>query len=309
MPEREYDDYYDQYQAPQNPWTMDLVNQLAGAEDDLPPPNTGAGAPTIPTTRTGGGAKTPAQIEAEGREADRLAGRIGGYMMNGVWVNGSPSSSGVGAVGGGVRGPGGAPSGAAPDYGQMLPFSPYEAYGPFTPRDDTFEFEPFTPREFSYEKFAPSSYADLEQQPGFLDGQQRLQKQIEAGAAYRGMVRSGMTLGDLWSGLDTNKQQRFAEFDGRRARDYTMNRGNAFDNFRTNEDNRYQAWGGNLGASREKWRDEYNVDKDRYSFGATENDRKNNFRFNTEKSSFDNALERWRQQVQSLTQIATAGAS
>lgn len=175
----------------------------------------------------------------------------------------------------------------------MLNYPAWQSAGPFQPRDDTFDFEPF-----SYEAFAPTSYGDLEKQPGFAEGQQRLQKQIEAGAAHQGMLRSGMTLGNLWTGLDTNKQQRFAEFDGRRARDYTMNRGNAF-----------EGWAANLGANRNKFLDEYGIDKDKYTFQAADTDRGNNYRFNAADASFKDALARWTEQVRSLTQIGTAGAN
>jgi hypothetical protein len=185
----------------------------------------------------------------------------------------------------------GADGGGGPDYSQLLPFSPYHEYGPLTPRDATFDFEPF-----SYEPFTKTSYADLENQPGYKEEQARLQKQIEAGAAHRGIVRSGMTIGDIWNGLDTNKSQRFSEFDNRRVRDYQVNRGNAFEN-----------WGANLGANRNKFLDEYGIDRDIYDRGATENDRANNYRFNTEKSSFDASLDKWKTMVDSLTRISTAG--
>lgn len=167
--------------------------------------------------------------------------------------------------------------GSGPDYSKMLPFSPYREFGPFAP----------TNKAFSYEAFSPSSYDDLEAQPGYKEGQTRLQKQIEAGAAYRGMVRSGMTLGDLWTGLDTNKGQRFAEFDNRRFRNWGANRDNAAGAFSTN----------------------YGIERDVYDRGSSENDRFNTYRFNTEDSSFKDQLARWTEQVRSLTQIGTAGAN
>jgi hypothetical protein len=264
----------------------------AGIRDRHPPRTPPATVPpptTTPPTATGG--KTRDQIEAEGREYDRQHGYIGGYYdeQRGVWVNGSPH------IGGGGDTPGGpkiaADGGGGPDYSQLLPFSPYHEYGPLTPRDATFDFEPF-----SYEPFTKTSYADLENQPGYKEEQARLQKQIEAGAAHRGIVRSGMTIGDIWNGLDTNKSQRFSEFDNRRVRDYQVNRGNAFEN-----------WGANLGANRNKFLDEYGIDRDIYDRGATENDRANNYRFNTEKSSFDASLDKWKTMVDSLTRISTAG--
>lgn len=207
-------------------------------------------------------------------------------------------------------GGGGSTVGSGPDYSQMLPYSPYQAYGRFTPRNGTFTVEPFVDdAPFSYEAYKPSSYADLENQPGFAESQNRLRKEIEAGAAYRGVVRSGMTLGDLWTGLDTNKAQRFADFDNRRFRDYSANRANAFDTYRTNRNNRLETWTANLGANRNKFLDEYGIDRDVYDRGAAENERFNNYRYNTERDSFADALARWTEQVRSLTSISTAGAN
>lgn len=179
---------------------------------------------------------------------------------------------------GGYTPPGGGGSpkfSGGPDYSQLLPFSPYREYGPFSP----------SVGKFSYDAFAPTTETDLENQPGYKEGQTRLQKQIEAGAAYRGMVRSGMTLGDLWNGLDTNKSQRFSEYDNRRFRDWGANRENAWNIWNTN----------------------YGMERDQYDRGATENDRFNNYRFNTENASFNDALERWKAMVSSLTATANAG--
>lgn len=328
--ELRYDDgIYENYAPPQSP--------TPAATGPAPPPKDPfvAGI-TIPQTTT-----TASNMDPNKRPAD-FPGWEWYFLPGEGWKARKSTSQTDNTVQPPPKTAGGGAEGAGPDYSQMLPFSPYRDYGAFnpspyespgafTPRDATFEFDNFEPEKFSYESFAPSSYGDLENQPGYKDGQQRLQKQIEAGAAYRGMVRSGMTLGELWNGLDTNKQQRFAEFDGRRARDYSVNRGNAFENFQTNEGNRHQAWTGNLNAAAQKFGMEYGVDKDvydryasdigaknqyrygserdQYSFGATENDRSNNYRFNTEDSSFKDSLARWQEQVRSLTQMSTAGAN
>lgn len=160
-------------------------------------------------------------------------------------------------------------------YGSGAPvshFENYESAGPFAPRNPTFSYTPFT----------ETSYDDLEKQPGFLDGQKRLQKQIEAGAAYRGVVRSGMALGDIWNGLDNNKEQRFSEYDSRR----------------------YRNWDGNLSASRNKFLDEYGIDRDEFDRHASDVDRGNNYRFNASKADMDDATQRWLAQVSSLTSLS-----
>lgn len=201
-------------------------------------------------------------------------GTVGGAVKKETAVDRLPMNDPLPTGGGG--GVGGT-SGSGPDYSQMLPYSPYREYGPFSPAH----------KEFSYEPYTQSSYDDLEAQPGYKDDQARLQKQIEAGAAYRGMLRSGMTLGNLWNGLDENKSQRFAEFDNRRFRNWGANRQSAYDAFLAN----------------------YGIERDIYDRGSSENDRFNNYRYNTEHDSFQAALDKWKAMVSSLTQIGTAGAN
>lgn len=224
------------------------------------------------------------------------------------------------------RGPGGdgdpyAPSGV----GSSGPFPDFRSAGPFQPRDSTFDYDPYessapyVPGQFSYDPYAPSSWADAEREPGYDASRLQLRKQIEAGAAHRGVLRSGATLGDIYTNLDALSQQNFQRFDDRRFRDYSANRAGAFDTFRENEGNRfgaYQAnesnrrgaWDANLGAAGQKFGLEYGVDRDVYDRGATDIDRGNNFRFNVAQSKFQDALARWQEQVRSLTQITTAGA-
>lgn len=154
----------------------------------------------------------------------------------------------------------------------MLAYPAYESAGPFTPRNPTFTFDPFT----------PSSWADAENEPGYAASRQELRKQIEAGAAHRGMVRSGMTIRDLYSNLDALSQQNFSQFD----------------------DRRFRNWQGNLGAAAQKFELELGVDRDIYDRRATDIDRGNNYRFNVADASFKDALTRWTEMVRSLTQTA-----
>lgn len=167
-----------------------------------------------------------------------------------------------GGGGGGMQGP---------DY-RMLPFSPYSPYGPFSPRNATFSFDPYK----------ASSWEDAEKEPGYQASRTNLKKQVEQGAAYRGMLRSGMTIGDLYSNLDALGQQNFKNFDDR--------------NFRN--------WSGNRDLAAQKFGLEYGVDRDVYDRGAAENERANNYKFNTEDASFKDALQRWTEMTRSLTSIA-----
>ena len=167
-----------------------------------------------------------------------------------------------GGGGGGMQGP---------DY-RLLPYSPYTPYGAFSPRTSTFSFDPYK----------ASSWEDAENEPGYRASRDQLKKQVEQGAAFRGMVRSGMTIGDLYSNLDALGQQNFKNFDDR--------------NFRN--------WSGNRDLAAQRFQLEYGVDRDVYDRGSAENERANNYKFNTEDASFKDALQRWTEMTRSLTSIA-----
>ena len=177
------------------------------------------------------------------------------------------------------------------DYGRdpnSLPFSPYQSMAPFSFSQGPLTFEPF-----SYKDFEQSSWEDAEKEPGFAESQSRLAKMIQNTAAYRGILRSGATIGDLGTYLDQNKGQNFQQFDARRYRDYGANRENAFG-----------AWAANTGAKADTWSRNLGAEQFGYGQAATENDRGNNFRFNTEKANMDDLLSRWTTLVNSATSLA-----
>ena len=183
--------------------------------------------------------------------------------------------------------------------------------GPFKPRTDTFEYEPF-----AYDPYTASSWEDAEKEPGYGASREQLRKQIEAGAAHRGMLRSGMTIGDLYTGLDSLGQQNFSNFDNRRFRNYSENRRGALDTWAGNLNAKAQKFGLELGVDRDVY-DRYAQDVDRgnanrlglYDRNATDVDRGNNYRYNVASSQFQDMLSRWQERVRSLTSIATAGAN
>lgn len=253
--------------------------------DILPPTNAGPAGPPVQTNAPPPAAgKTPQQIEEEGRAYDLAHGLIGGYMMNGVWVNGSPHLFG----GGGGPAPQGPATGTfSYDGGPTANFGSYQSAGEFVPRNATFNFTPF-----SYGAFPGSSWEDAEKEPGFDKSQERLRKMVENSAAYRGVLRSGMTIGDVGTYLDQNKSQNFQQFDARNFRNWGANRDNAF-----------SAWNANLNASRNKFLDEYGIDKDIYGFRAQDIDRGNNYNFNTKSAELNNELAKWTAMVNSLTTL------
>lgn len=169
---------------------------------------------------------------------------------------------------------GGGGGGGNFDYGRPMEnqFSPYREMAPFV----------FSQGAFSYQPFAGSSWDDAQKEPGFQKSQERLAKMIQNTAAYRGVLRSGATIGDLGTYLDQNQGQNFQQFDTRNFRNWSANRENAAD-----------AWSRNLGA--EQWS---------YGQQANENQNFNNYRFNTEKATADDLLSRWSALINSTTALA-----
>ena len=275
--EREYDDYVDPYQPP-----------VAAPPAPVPSPT----VVTQPPPTTGGHTPPPygPGVYMDPNSPPPFAAPSG-LTWKFDAANGWYPSGNYGGDNNDVPGPAPDPTGGAFDYGRdpgALPFSPYSQMAPFSFSQGPLTFEPF-----SYESFAPSSWEDAEKEPGFAESQSRLAKMIQNTAAYRGILRSGATIGDLGTYLDQNKAQNFQQFDARRYRDYGANRENAFG-----------AWAANTGAKADTWSRNLGAEQFGYNAGATENDRKNNYTFNTEKAGFDDLLSRWTTLVNSATSLA-----
>lgn len=236
-----------------------------------------------------------------------------------------------------------APAGADGEMASVFDWPGFESAGAFVPRDTVLETRPAPVADpfvfedapayqnFSYDPYVGSSWVDAEKEPGYDASRNQLRKQIEAGAAHRGMLRSGMTIGDLYTGLDSLGQQNFANFDNRNFRNYSANRDNAFtahqanaankfqewqgnrnskfDAWQANGNNRFQAWQGDTNADAQKFGLELGADRDIHDRKATDVDRGNNYRYNVASSQFQDMLSRWQERVRSLTSIATAGAN
>lgn len=184
----------------------------------------GGGPPTTANTNNSG--KTPQQIEAEGRAADAAAGRVGGYMMNGVWVNGSPRSTGGGSGGGGTGGGGNYPSWQMSPYGGggggSYPFPMLDLPDPPTLDD-------WTPEEWKAPK--PSEiYDDPSYKFRFDEGM----RPIQTSRAAQGLTRTGATLKAL-----SRYGQNFA------SNEYDRIYNRAADSYDRRNATKYQAWQGN----------------------------------------------------------------
>lgn len=226
----------------------------------------------------------------------------------GQTTGGGNTTSGIdfGAIGGS------SPTLNYPDYQSAGVFAPPNRtpLAPFKPRTATFELDPLT-----LDPYAPSSWSDAEQEPGYQPSRDQLKKQVEASAAYRGMARSGMTIRDLYTNLDALGQQNFKQFDDRR-----------FRNYRSDVDTKTSAWAQNQAARFDKFGAEYGIDRDvydryandieagnAYAYAAGRDvydrhaqdvDRGNNYRYNVADAGFKDALSRWTTMVNSLTSVA-----
>lgn len=149
-------------------------------------------------------------------------------------------------------------------------FDPYTAYG-----RDLSQMLPFPAYQsapgLNFDPFSPSSWEDAENEPGYKASRVQLRKQIEAGAAHGGMLRSGMTIGDLYTNLDALGQQNFKQFDDRRFRNWAGNRDLAVAQHRT---------------------------------VADDIDRGNNYRFNVADRSAQDALARWKTVTDGLVNLS-----
>lgn len=308
--EREYDDYVDPYQPP-----------VAAPPAPVPSPT----VVTQPPPTTGGHTPPPygPGVYMDPNSPPPFAAPSG-LTWKFDAANGWYPSGNYGGDNNDVPGPAPDPTGGAFDYGRdpgALPFSPYQEMAPYQPQPYR-EMEPFQSAlpKFSYADYVPgqftqSSWTDAEAEPGFAEAQSRLSKMIQNTAAYRGILRSGATIGDLGTYLDQNKSQNFQQFDARRYRDFGANEASKFNGWSANRNNAADAWNKNLGVEQYTYDQRMadnagfnanRISNDQFGYGqaANENDRGNNFRFNTEKASFDDLLSRWTTLVNSATTLA-----
>ncbi len=237
----------------------------------IPEPTTPPGAQT-PTRKLPPAERPPAPLPGMIWNDDWWDGKsdyVGGWLYGNTDPRTDPGiPHNGGTSGGGGKGMGGF------DY-NSFDWPGFESAGKFSPRHP----------DFNYENFKGSSWADAENEPGFKGSRDLLKRQLEAGAAFKGIARSGMALGDIYTNLDALNGQNFKQFD----------------------DRNYRNWGANRDLAQLKWMDEYQVDKDTFDFGARDVDRANNYRFNVAKTKFDANLQSWLEQIRSLTSITSAG--
>lgn len=198
----------------------------------------------------------------------------------------------------------------------------FQSAGPFTPRQDTFTptqgtFKPSRPT-FDYDPFTAPTADQARSNPGYQASALQARRELESSRAYQGTLRSGMTLGDILKQQTALGDQNYNQVYGRELEGYRTNRGNAFENWAANLNAEQSAFDTNFGAEQSTFNTNYGVDRDIYDRGADEASAGNAYRFGASQAefapkqrkaelTFADLYSRWRDLLNSTTQIATAG--
>lgn len=292
MSERDYSNYYED-------WLRDNPAEYQGRPEDdrryaqpfLPGGGEGGVQVPLPTTTTQtpppGGGKTPAQIEAEGREYDAQHGLFGGYFdtVTGKWVNGSPRN-GPGDTGGGDDFNFGGDGFTSPGFDGPKFNAPVYTPGEFNYR----EFEGFDP-------FVQPTREQIENEPGYAFARDEGLKAAENSAAARGTLRTGGTIKDLigWG-------NRFAEQNASRVFDRSYNL------WGQNNQNKLQAWGANRDLAFGAF--DRNESARQGAFDRNYQGAKDSFFYNEfepARMTFDDAYRRWAKGIDATTTLAGGG--
>lgn len=167
---------------------------------------------------------------------------------------------------------------------------------------------PFSYQDFSYDSFHAPTMEQARNEPGYAFAADEGRRALENSAAARGVVRTGGTLKDILGWGQRLGDQNYSNVYNREASTYGLNRGNAFGNWEANRNNAADAYQRNYNVSRDVFDANYGQRKDKYAFdvGAV----KDEFapRQRQAELTFADLYSRWRDQLNSLTSVATAGA-
>lgn len=156
-----------------------------------------------------------------------------------------------------------------------------------------FNWSQFNPTPFSYADYVPKfgpfsapSMQDAENEPGFAFARDQGRKTLENSAAGRGVLRTGGTLKDILEYGNKFGEQNYNGVFNRKYQTWQGNNAWDRDNYNTNRETAFGVYDRN-----------YRGQKD--SFDATRRG---------EELTFTDQYNRWRDRLNSLTQISTAGA-
>jgi hypothetical protein len=154
------------------------------------------------------------------------------------------------------------------------------------------------PAPFSYDAFKAPTMEQARNEPGFQFSMDQGRKALENSAAAKGILRTGGTLKDILGWGQAAGEQNYNNVYNREANTYGMNRNNAADSYMKN-----------YGISKDVFDTNYGQRKDKYGFDVNAAISEFAPRERAASATFDDMYRRWRDQVGSLTDIATAGAS
>lgn len=161
-----------------------------------------------------------------------------------------------------------------------------------------YQFTPYGDfKEFSYDKYSPLTADQAAAEPGYAFAKQQGRDAIQTSQAAKGNVLSGAALKDLFAWGDQFAGQNYQNAENRNENVYTMNRGNAYNNWAANETGKYQQWAGNTDKGLAAW----NANLQPGQFGAT-------LGTNQQGMTLADLLGRFRTTADSLSTIASAGA-
>ncbi len=219
----------------------------------------------------------------------------------------NPAASG-GDSGGGGGGGGGATAPTGSSVGDISQFPTFNPPTP-TPQQGLSAPSPYTFTPFVNGTFTAPTLEEAQNQPGYKFGLQQGQQALENSAAERGTLRGGGTLKDLFGYTNAAAEQNY---------------GNVFNQdlttFNTNEGNRFGAWAANTGQGLQAYNTNWGVNKDVNASGNAANQQNYtnayqnaagvfNPQFQASQLTFADSYDRWLAKLNSLTQIASAGAS
>lgn len=178
-----------------------------------------------------------------------------------------------------------------PDAGAASPSAPSDGGG--STQGESFlwpEFDPGpafqAPAPFSYDEFRAPSLEDAKAEPGYEFARSEGLRGLQNSAASRGVARTGGTLKDLIGWGNRFAEQNYGNVFNRAGMTYDRNRNNAADAYQTN-----------YGISRDVFDRGYMQRKDAFAPKMT-----------AASATFDDLYRRWRDELDTTTRIATAGA-
>lgn len=218
-----------------------------------------------------------------------------------------PATTTGGGGGGGSTGGGGGGGGATTTTGPS-PFPTFTAPG-FTPQVGLTAPNPYTFTPFSYQDFRAPTLEEARNQPGYQFGLQQGQDALQNSAAARGTLRGGGTLKDLFGYTNAAAEQNYGNVFNQQKSIYDTNRDNAFGTWAANNAGNLGAFNTNFGVAKDVNASQNAANQQNYLNAYQNAAGEFNPLFQASTLTFNDAYQRWLAKLNSLTNIATAGAS